>query len=49
MAPAFTRIQNPVIWADFPDPDVIRVDDWFYMVTTSMHTMPGCPIMRVRT
>lgn len=48
MAPAFTRIQNPVIWADFPDPDVIRVDDWFYMVTTSMHTMPGCPIMRSR-
>lgn len=45
-APAGARIQNPVIWADFPDPDVIRVGEWFYMVTTSMHTMPGCPIMR---
>lgn len=43
-----TCIRNPVIWADFPDPDVIRVGEWFYMVTTSMHTMPGCPIMRSR-
>lgn len=48
MAQSATRIKNPVIWADFPDPDVIRVGDWFYMVTTSMHTMPGCPIMRSR-
>ena len=39
-------IKNPVIWADFPDNDVIREDDAFYMVTTSMHSMPGCPIMK---
>ena len=24
---------NPLIPADFPDPDVIRVDDMYYMVT----------------
>lgn len=36
---------NPVIWADAPDPDVIRVGDDFYMVTTTMHLMPGCPVM----
>lgn len=36
---------NPVIWADTPDPDVIRVGDDFYMVTTTMHLMPGCPVM----
>lgn len=37
---------NPVIWADVPDPDVIRVGDTFYMVSTTMHLMPGCPVMR---
>lgn len=37
---------NPVIWADVPDPDVIRVDDTYYMVSTTMHLMPGCPVMR---
>jgi beta-xylosidase len=26
---------NPVIWADYPDPDVIRVDDTYYMVSTT--------------
>lgn len=36
---------NPVIWADVPDPDVIRVGDDFYMVSTTMHLMPGCPVM----
>lgn len=37
---------NPVMWADLPDPDVIRVGDYFYMVSTTMHLMPGAPIMR---
>lgn len=38
-------VPNPVIWADLPDPDVIRVGDDFYMVSTTMHMMPGCPVM----
>lgn len=37
--------KNPMIWADVPDPDVIRVGDTFYMVSTTMHLMPGGPIM----
>ena len=37
---------NPVIWADVPDPDVIRVDDTYYMVSTTMHMSPGVPIMK---
>ncbi|WP_169082537.1 glycoside hydrolase 43 family protein [Paenibacillus sp. PL91] len=41
-----TTITNPVIWADVPDPSVIRVGSTFYMVSTSMHSMPGCPIMK---
>ncbi|MDR6880892.1 glycoside hydrolase 43 family protein [Bacillus sp. 3255] len=39
-------ITNPVIWADVPDPCVIRVGTAYYMVSTSMHAMPGCPIMK---
>lgn len=41
-------IKNPVLWADVPDPDVISVGDDFYMVSTTMHLMPGCPIMHSR-
>ncbi len=36
---------NPVLWADMPDPDVTQVDDTFYMVTTSMHMLPGVTIV----
>lgn len=38
--------RNPVMWADVPDPDVIRVGDYFYLVSTTMHLMPGGPVMR---
>lgn len=37
--------RNPFIWGDFPDPDAIRVDDTFYLVTTSMHYFPGVTVM----
>lgn len=40
------NITNPIIWADFPDPDIIRVDDTYYMASTTMHMMPGCVILR---
>ena len=39
-------IANPILWADYPDPDIIRVGDWFYMIATSMHIFPGNPILR---
>ena len=35
-----------IIPADFPDPDIILVDDTYYMVSTTMHFMPGCVILR---
>ena len=35
-----------IIPADFPDLDIIRVDDTYYMVSTTMHYMPGCVILR---
>ena len=40
------RYKNPVIYADFPDPDVIRVDDTYYMVSTTMHHFPGATIVK---
>ena len=39
-------IDNPMLWADVPDPDIIRVCDTFYLVSTTMHLMPGAPIMK---
>lgn len=39
---------NPVIWSDVPDMDVIRVGNDYYMVSTTMHLMPGGPIMHSR-
>ena len=32
---------QPLIYADFPDPDVIRVGKKYYMITTTMHMFPG--------
>lgn len=40
------KIQNPILWADLPDPDVIRVGDTYYMVSTTMFVMPGGPILK---
>lgn len=37
---------NPLIYGDFPDPDVIRVDDTYYMVSTTMHIFPGATILK---
>ncbi len=37
---------NPVINADVPDMSVIRVGDFYYMISTTMHLMPGGPVMR---
>jgi beta-xylosidase len=37
---------NPVIAADFPDPDVIMVGDTYYMVSTTMFVFPGVTILK---
>lgn len=38
-------VNNPLIWADVPDVSTIRVDDTYYMVSTTMHMNPGVPVM----
>ena len=40
------KAQNPVIFADVPDMSMIRVDDSYYMSSTTMHMAPGVPIMK---
>ena len=37
---------NPLTRMDYPDPDVIRVGDTYYMVSTTMYFFPGCEILR---
>lgn len=37
---------NPVVAGDFPDPDVIRVGDTYYMVTTTMFIFPGVTVLK---
>ena len=39
---------NPVIPADFPDPDVILAGDTYYMVATTMFVFPGVTILKSR-
>jgi beta-xylosidase len=37
--------QNPIIHADYSDPDVIRVGTDFYMTASSFNCAPGLPIL----
>lgn len=39
-------VQNPIIWADIPDPSIVRVGSEYYMSHTTMHMAPGVPIMK---
>lgn len=37
--------KNPVLYADYSDPDVIRVGADFYMVASGFNVMPGIPVL----
>lgn len=37
--------KNPIIHGDYSDPDVIRVGDDFYMISSSFNSVPGLPIL----
>lgn len=37
--------KNPVLYADYSDPDAIRVEDDYYMTASSFNCMPGLPIL----
>ncbi len=40
--------RNPVIYADYSDPDVIRVGEDFYLTASSFNCTPGLPILHSR-
>ena len=40
--------QNPILHADYSDPDVIRDGDDFYMVASSFTYLPGVPLLHSR-
>ncbi|MBE1876931.1 family 43 glycosylhydrolase [Myceligenerans pegani] len=44
--PGTGTYNNPVIWQDFADGDIIRVDDAYYYSASTMHYSPGAPILR---
>lgn len=37
--------KNPVLYADYSDPDAIRVGDDYYLVASSFDAVPGLPIL----
>ena len=37
--------KNPILNADYSDPDAIRVGDDFYMVSSSFEDVPGLPVL----
>lgn len=39
------RYQNPILHADYSDPDVIRVGDTYYMTASSFNVAPGLPLL----
>jgi beta-xylosidase len=39
------RYQNPVLHADYSDPDAIRVGDTYYMTSSSFASTPGLPLL----
>lgn len=39
---------NPILFADFSDPDVIRHGDDYYMVASSFTCQPGIPVLHSR-
>ena len=39
------RYRNPIVFADYSDPDVVRVGDDFYMTASSFGSFPALPIL----
>lgn len=40
--------KNPVIHADYSDPDVIRVGEDYFMISSSFNCVPGLPLLHSR-
>lgn len=40
--------KNPILYADYSDPDAIRVGEDYYMVASSFTYLPGVPLLHSR-
>ncbi len=40
--------RNPILHADYSDPDAVRVGDDFYLVSSSFNSAPGLPVLHSR-
>jgi beta-xylosidase len=40
------RYKNPILHADYSDPDAIRVGDTYYMISSSFNSAPGLPLLQ---
>jgi beta-xylosidase len=40
--------RNPVLFADYSDPDVVRAGEDFYLVASSFNCVPGLPVLHSR-
>lgn len=40
-----SEYQNPILCADYSDPDIVRVGDDFFMVSSSFNHVPALPIL----
>ncbi|GAA1586359.1 glycoside hydrolase family 43 protein [Actinoplanes couchii] len=40
-----TEYRNPILYADWPDPDVIRSGHDYYLVASSFNRVPGLPLL----
>src|SRR5437588_3735710 len=39
---------NPLFYDEFSDPDLVRVGEDYYLTGTTMHVMPGLPVLHSR-
>lgn len=46
--PDAEHFRNPILFADYSDPDVIRDGKDFYLIASSFHFVPGIPILHSR-
>jgi len=42
------KFTNPILWGDYSDPDVCRVGEDFYMISSSFTYVPGIPVLKSR-
>jgi beta-xylosidase len=45
LAEAAPSYRNPILYADYSDPDVVRVGQSFYLIASTFHFSPGIPVL----